>query len=61
MGTYAAHLRNGDALCQAYNKGDCPKGKGKSCASGARKCSKVLKGGRVCGQNNHKARDCTSA
>ena len=61
VGTWAAHLMNGDALCQAFNKGDCPKGKGKSRASGAHKCSKVLKGGRPCGQSNHSAKDCRSA
>ena len=61
VGTWATHLINGEVLCQAFNKGDCPKGKEKSCASGAHKCSKVLKGGKPCGQSNHSAKDCRSA
>ena len=61
-GTKADHLANGVKLCRAFNsKEGCSgsaKGKGKGCARGQHKCSKVTKRGRVCGMNSHGAHEC---
>ena len=62
-GTVSDVLRDNTRLCRAFNsKEGCTKGSGKGgkgCARGLHRCGKVLKTGRVCGNNSHGASSCS--
>jgi hypothetical protein len=54
----AATLRNGQAICAAFNSSKGCKTKGASCSQGLHCCSITFKSGRVCGMSNHTALKC---
>ena len=56
----AKALKNGTALCVAWNEGKC--NNGDDCPNGKHACNAYTdKSGRVCGMFNHKGKDCTKA
>ena len=46
-------------LCQAFQHGQCKAGQ--SCPNGQHRCAAILRGDRVCGMQNHGAKECRAA
>ena len=55
----ARAMRDGSALCQAFQHGQCKAGP--SCPNGQHRCAAILRGDRVCGMQNHGAKECRAA
>ena len=52
----ARTLKDGTALCEAWNKGRCQSGK--KCSNGQHRCNRLLQSGRVCGSHKHTGPNC---
>ena len=55
----ARAMRDGAVLCQAFQHGQCKAGQ--SCPNGQHRCAAILRGDRVCGMQNHGAKECRAA
>ena len=55
----ARAMRDGSALCQAFQHGQCKAGP--SCPNGQHRCAAILRRDRVCGMQNHGAKECRAA